>query len=167
PGDPGGSWSASCRPTGAMIGVATFADALRGWLTESAVVRRGQQLLGTSDGGRSWQVSVAADKLQPTEVFIGLSAPAPRYVWAVSFDSASCTGDGCERYALLVSRDGGLTWMTVHALDAGASWWREDGCGGFLGAPVFVDASHVLIPMGQGAGGLSLENPGGLLVTDD
>src|SRR5438876_706237 len=86
------------RPTGAMIGVATFADASRGWLTESAVVRRGQQLLGTSDGGRSWQVSVAGDKLQPTEVFIGLSGPAPPYVWAVSFDSASCMGDGCERY---------------------------------------------------------------------
>ncbi|OLD33785.1 MAG: hypothetical protein AUI44_00180 [Chloroflexi bacterium 13_1_40CM_2_67_6] len=165
--DAGVSWSTSYRPTGAMIGVATFADASRGWLTESALVRRGQQLLGTSDGGRSWQVSVAADKLQPTEVFIGLSAPAPPYLWAFSFDSASCTGDGCERYALRVSRDGGLTWMTVHALDADASWWRKEGCGGFLGAPVFVDASHGLIPFGQGAGGRSPENPGGLLVTDD
>ena len=165
--DAGVSWSTSYRPTGAMIGVATFADASRGWLTESALGRRGQQLLGTSDGGRSWQVSVAADALQPTEAFIGLSAPAPRYVWAVSFDSASCTGDGCERYALRVSRDGGLTWMTVHALDADASWWRKEGCGGFLGAPVFVDASHGLIPFGQGAGGRSPENPGGLLVTDD
>src|SRR5439155_13214296 len=129
------SWSTSYRPTGAMIGVATFADGARGWLTESAAVRRGQHLLGTSDGGGSWQVSVAADTLQPTEAFIGLSAPTPRDVWAVSFDTASCTGDGCERYALRVSRDGGVTWMTVHAStrtragggrrDAVVSWARR------------------------------------------
>ena len=161
------SWSTSYRPTGATIGVATFADGARGWLTESAAVRRGQHLLGTSDGGGSWQVSVAADTLQPTEAFIGLSAPTPRDVWAVSFDTASCTGDGCERYALRVSHDGGLTWRTARALDADASWWRKEGCGRFLGAPVFVDASHGLIPFGQGVGGRSPENPGGLLVTDD
>ena len=165
--DAGVSWSTSYRPTGAVVGAATFADVSRGWLTESFSVRTGQALLATSDGGRSWQTSLAADKLQPTEAFIGLGAPTSGDIWAVTFDTASCTGDGCEKYALRVSRDGGLTWMTAHALDTDASWWRKEGCGGFLGAPVFVDASHGLIPFGQGAGGQSPENPGGLLITDD
>jgi photosystem II stability/assembly factor-like uncharacterized protein len=165
--DGGVSWFTSYRPAGEVVGVATFADVSRGWLAEALAVRRVQELLATSDGGRSWQVSLAADRVQPTEAFIGLSAPTPRDIWAVSFDVASCTGDGCERYALRASHDGGQTWTTAHALDADANWWRREGCGGFLGAPVFLDARHGLIPMGQGAGGLSPENPGGLLVTDD
>jgi photosystem II stability/assembly factor-like uncharacterized protein len=165
--DAGVSWSTSYRPTAAVVVRAAFADVSHGWLTESFAARRGQDLLATSDGGRSWQLSLAADKLRETEAFIGLSAPTPSDVWTVSFDTASCTGDGCEKYALRASHDGGLTWTTAHALDDDASWWRKEGCGGFLGAPVFVDASHGLIPMGQGAGGMSPENPGGLLVTAD
>jgi photosystem II stability/assembly factor-like uncharacterized protein len=165
--DAGVTWSTSYRPTGAVVGTATFADVSHGWLTESFAVRAGQQLLATSDGGRSWRTSLAADKLRPFEGFIGMSAPTPRDLWVITFDTGSCTGDGCERYALRASDDGGQTWITAHALDADASWWRKQGCGGFLGAPVFLDASHGLIPMGQGAGGMSPENPGGLLVTED
>jgi photosystem II stability/assembly factor-like uncharacterized protein len=165
--DAGVSWSTSYRPTAAVVVRAAFADVSHGWLTEAFAMRRGQDLLATTDGGRSWQVSLAADTLRETEAVIGLGAPTPRDVWTVSVDTASCTGDGCEKYALRASHDGGLTWTTAHALDADASWWRKEGCGGFLGAPVFLDVAHGLIPMGQGAGGMSPENPGGLLVTDD
>jgi photosystem II stability/assembly factor-like uncharacterized protein len=165
--DAGVSWSASYRPTGAVVVGAAFADVSHGWLTESLAARGGQDLLATSDGGRSWQVSLAADKLRETEAFIGLGAPTPKDVWTLSLDTASCTGDGCEKYALRASHDGGVTWTTAHGLDTDASWWKKEGCGGFLGAPVFVDAAHGLIPMGQGAGGHSPEHPGGLLVTDD
>ena len=165
--DAGMTWSTSYRQSGAVVGTAAFADISRGWLSESFAVRNGQDLLVTSDGGRSWQTSLAADKLRPSEAFVGLSAPTPRSVWALSFDTASCTGDGCARYALRASHDGGVTWTAVHALDGDAAWWRKEGCGGFLGRPVFVDSAHGMIPMGQGAGGLSPENPGGLLLTDD
>ena len=165
--DAGVTWSTSYRPSGAVVGTAAFSDISRGWLTESLAVRNGQDLLATSDGGRSWQTSLAVDKLRPSEAFVGVSGPTPRDVWALSFDTASCTSDGCERYALRASHDGGVTWTTTHPLDANSAWWRKEGCGGFLGRPVFVDSAHGLIPMGQGAGGLSPENPGGLLVTDD
>jgi photosystem II stability/assembly factor-like uncharacterized protein len=165
--DAGVTWSTSYRPSGAVVGTAAFADISRGWLSESFAVRNGQDLLATSDGGRSWQTSLAADKLRPSEAFVGLSTPTPKDVWALSFDTASCTGDGCAKYALRASYDGGVTWTVLHALDADAAWWAKAGCGGFLGRPVFVDSAHGLIPMGQGAGGLSAENPGGLLLTDD
>jgi len=164
--DAGATWSTTYRPNGAVLVNATFADISRGWLTESFAVRRGADLLLTSDGGRSWQTSIGADRLAPPEDFLAISGPTPRDVWALTFDAVSCIGRACSRYALRSSHDGGLTWSTLHTLDEGASWWAKTDCGGPLGGPTFLDAMHGLIPLGQRAGGSS-DGPGTVLFTED
>ncbi|TMC71490.1 MAG: hypothetical protein E6J13_07460 [Chloroflexi bacterium] len=164
--DAGGTWSTAYRPNGAVLVTATFADVSRGWLTESFVVRRGADLLLTPDGGRSWQTSIDADRLAPPEDFLAISGPTPRDVWALSFDAVSCIGRACGRYALRSSHDGGLTWSTLHTLDEDAGWWANTDCGGLPGGATFLDATHGLIPLGQGPGG-SPGGPGSVLFTED
>jgi len=50
---------------------------------------------------------------------------------------------------------------------ATSGWWAAQGCGGFLGAPFFVDAQHGWIGLQRGVGGLSGSNAAGLIATVD
>jgi hypothetical protein len=163
--DGGATWTTSYKPAGTMGG-ASFADPTHGWLSYSFGARQGREVLATNDGGRAWRVSLASARFEPTESISGLSGPTGSDVWIAAFDNASCTASLCSRYSLRASHDGGTTWSTVHAL-SDTSWWVKTGCGGFVGAPVFVTATHGVIPLAQGAGAGSTQNPGGLLVTDD
>jgi photosystem II stability/assembly factor-like uncharacterized protein len=165
--DGGATWTTAYRPNGAVLSAAAFADVSRGWLAESFAVRFGGDLLLTSDGGRSWQTSIAADKLVPAEVFLAVSGPTPRDVWVLTFDAVSCSGIACTRYGLRASHDGGLSWMLLHALGDDAAWWSKTECGGLLAVPTFLDATHGVIPLGRGAGGESPNNFGGVLLSDD
>src|SRR5438477_3517637 len=75
-----------------------------------------------------------------------------------------CTASLCNKYGLFRVASGQLA--IVHDT-ATSGWWAAPGCGGFLGAPFFVDTQHGWIGLQRGVGGLSGSNAAGLIATVD
>lgn len=115
-GDAGRTWneSAPLRTT-AQAGFLSFTDAANGWLlmTEGAAMGRNPvQIYRTSDGGRHLSLTASSppfgsdqDTGIPTACDkAGIASPAIGTGWLTS----ACNGASPD--ALLVSRDGGVTW---------------------------------------------------------
>jgi photosystem II stability/assembly factor-like uncharacterized protein len=150
--DAGRTWTESAPlRTASQAGFLSFADASHGWLLMSegaAMGRNPVRVYRTADGGRRWSLTdtgipVACDK---TGMVFGTVTAG----WLTS-ECAATSSD-----ALLVSRDGGVTWTAQHLpVPLGV-----DGYSAVLSGPEFV----------HGAGFLTVGQYGGtpaLLVTGD
>ena len=120
-GDGGRTWAESAPlRTASQVGLLSFADARHGWLllTEGAAMGQNPvQVYRTSDGGRHWSLAASSPPWNSdggTGIPIacgktGITFPTMTVGWLTS----DCTATLPE--ALLVSRDGGVTWA-VQAL---------------------------------------------------
>jgi photosystem II stability/assembly factor-like uncharacterized protein len=94
----GATWARVASGTTSSLDDVLFTDARRGW----AVGTRGT-ILATKDSGLSWRRQRGS--LQSREVLTGVSFVDARCGWAVGFKG--------DRYLLLSTRDGGVTWRTL------------------------------------------------------
>jgi len=114
--DSGRTWTESAPlRTASQVGFVSFADAEHGWVLMSEEIGMGKDqvwLYRTADGGRHW--SLAASSPPPgsddnTGIPVvcdktGITFPTTMVGWLASACNAASPG------ALLVSRDGGVTW---------------------------------------------------------
>lgn len=146
--DAGRTWaeSAPLRTTARVVSL-SFADAGHGWLlmTEGAAMGRNPvQVYRTKDGGRHWSpadtgIPIACDKT-------GITFPAITVGWLTS----ECVAASPD--VLLVSRDGGATWVAQPlpvSVGVSASGPEFAGGTGFLtvgrdgGAPILLTTADL------------------------
>ncbi len=116
-------------------------------------------ILGTTDGGRSWQALQAIGTTRTGNVgTFALDFLSPAVGFAVLPSLQGCTMGGCLP-ALEATGDGGETWHTLQP----AYQWGSAIIPGWPGAPIFTSPSAGWIALSPGAG----PGAGGVLVTQD
>lgn len=148
--DGGATWEVLRRPQ-QVTGVERTSTA-KGWVLGPFAVRRGGEILGTSDAGIAWAAQFQSE-LSPSV----LAARSDRAAWALFFDPAYCTASACTTYDLVRTTDG-ATWSSLGNP-------ARDGCGGHLSQMAFGDAQTGWITVNLGAGGIV--GTGGVLRTSD
>ncbi len=151
--DGGRSWT---TPVSGYIVAIRFATAMRGWL--ALINPDGSSDIDvTSDGGATW-----TSHLRTTSgTVVGLDAANSLTAWVMTQDGAYCSASICDRYELLRTTDGGITWSGLGNPKATAA-----GCsGGHLVGPLFASPSRGWLAENQGAGGARVVT--GLLSTED
>jgi photosystem II stability/assembly factor-like uncharacterized protein len=155
--DGGMTWSVVWRSATAIWDV-RFADANEGFLTRltSPGLTGTALILHTVDGGTTWsdELVLRGSRIPTMEVSNGQA-------WVMTLADGMCSMGGCGGYELHKRSSTG-TWSVI---TADPDWYahpRPDRLG-FLGGPMFTDASHGWIAAGPGAGG----GTGGVLHTDD
>jgi uncharacterized protein YceK len=101
--DGGVTWTTLRTGRLAQLRVASLT---RAWLGVDA--GNGGVVYGTADGGATWRQQLATE--QP---LIALDAASERDAWALTRDGGYCTASSCQRYELLVTRDGGGSWSSL------------------------------------------------------
>jgi photosystem II stability/assembly factor-like uncharacterized protein len=134
------------------------ASLARAWLGADA--GNGSLVYATADGGATWRQQLATE--QP---LVALDAASERDAWALTRDGAYCTSSSCQRYELLVTRDGGGSWSSLanpkDKVPAGASSCTF----GNLAGPVFASPQIGWLGLSRGTGGAA--NTGGVMRTED
>jgi photosystem II stability/assembly factor-like uncharacterized protein len=133
-----------------------FVDRAHGWglvATDKSI-----DAMATANGGATWSRQIAGE-----EIF-GLAVPNVDVAIVLARAGGYCTASLCNKYGLFSVTSGQLD--TIHET-ATTGWWAGPGCGGFLGAPFFVDPRHGWIGLTRGAGGVSGLNAAGLIGTAD
>jgi photosystem II stability/assembly factor-like uncharacterized protein len=129
----------------------------RAWL--GADSERGSVIYGTSDGGVTWRQQLATE--QPV---LALDAASERDAWALTRDGGYCTSSTCQRYELLMTRDGGFSWTSLgnpkDNVVAGATCTF-----GHLAGPLFASPQIGWLGVGRGVGGVL--GSGGTMRTND
>lgn len=155
--DGGLTWKAQRVGLLVQLRVASLA---RAWV--SADTDRGGSLVhGTADGGATWRQQLAT--AQPV---IGLDAASERDAWALTRDGAYCTSSTCQRYELLVTRDGGGTWSSLANPKDNVIAGTPASCVfGHFDSPLFASPQIGWLGLSRGAGGAA--GSGGMMRTDD
>jgi photosystem II stability/assembly factor-like uncharacterized protein len=152
--DGGVSWKTLRSGRLTQLRVASLA---RAWL--SADAGEGSIVYATADGGATWKQQLATE--QP---LVGLDAASERDAWALTRDGAYCTSSSCERYELLVTRDGGVSWSSLGNPKDKTPTGTAQGCTfGNLAGPLFASSQIGWLGASRGAGGAS--GVGGIMRT--
>jgi len=142
-----------------QIAAMRFASASRGWVALDDTPSPGTvEVRETSDGGTTWQTRLHTATGNAME----LDAATISTAWLLTRDGAYCTSSGCQRYALLRTDNGGLTWSNLGNPQA----FTANCSGGLLGGPLFASPGRGWLALGLGAGGADV-GPGGILKSED
>lgn len=129
----------------------------RAWLGADAGT--GGIVYGTTDGGATWKQQLATE--QP---LYALDAASEREAWAMTRDGGYCTSSTCQRYELLATRDGGISWSSLgnpkENVASGATCTF-----GHLTGPLFASPQIGWLGVSRGVGGAV--GTGGTMRTDD
>jgi photosystem II stability/assembly factor-like uncharacterized protein len=130
----------------------------RAWLGADA--GNGGIVYGTMDGGVTWKPQLATER-----PLYALDAASEREAWAMTRDGAYCTSSTCQRYELLGTRDGGLSWSSLanpkENVVSGATCTF-----GHLTGPLFASPQTGWLGVSRGVGGAA-GGSGGTMRTDD
>ena len=148
--DGGTTWT--IQRTG-RLGLLRMASSARGWLSVAAI-GDSSDVYTTSDGGTNW-THVLATKT----TVVAIDAATATDVWVLSRDGGTCTSSSCAVYELLVSGNGGASWMSLGNP-------KELACGGgHLVGPLFASPTRGWFGNTLGAGGAN--GTGGIMRTED
>jgi len=129
----------------------------RAWLGADA--GNGGIVYGTTDGGATWKQQLATE--QP---LYALDAASEREAWAMTRDGGYCTSSTCQRYELLGTRDGGISWSSLgnpkENVASGAPCTF-----GHLTGPLFASPQIGWLGVSRGVGGVV--GTGGTMRTED
>jgi photosystem II stability/assembly factor-like uncharacterized protein len=154
--DGGATWSVRSRADGVFTAF-HFVDTLRGWAIESGwwsyfgSIARETRLLATADGGRTW-----TRRLDGVPVY-DVTATDPTHAWAIAHQYDCGPGCAVQPVQLYRTTDGEHWSLIANDLAALSC------VGPHIFGPVFIDAQRGVVT----SGGPSLDDRGGVLVTQD